>query len=55
MLNIITIIVPTWKNKSGKRIFCYRASKLWNNLPNDIRYNYKSMSIHSFKEVLTVL
>ena len=32
---------------SGKIIFYYRASKLWNNLPNDIRYNYKSMSLHS--------
>ena len=50
-----TLIVPYWKNNSGKRIFCYRASKLWDNLPNDTRYNYKSMSMHSFKEVLTAL
>ena len=47
-----TLIVPFWKSNSGKRTFYYRASKLWNNLPNDIRYNYKSMSMLSFKEVL---
>ena len=50
-----TLIVPSWKNNSGKRTFYYRASKLWNNLPNDICYNYKSMSMLSFKEVLTAL
>ena len=50
-----TLIVPSWKNSSGKRTFYYRASKLWNNLPNDIRYNYESTSLHSFKEVLTAL
>ena len=50
-----TLIVPSWKNNSGKRTFYYRASKLWNNLPNDIHYNYKSMSMLSFKEVLTAI
>ena len=50
-----TLIVPSWKNNSGKRTFYYRASKLWNNLPNDVRYNYKSMSMLSFKEVLNAL
>ena len=33
------LIIPSWKYNSGKRTFYYRASKLWNNLSNDIRYN----------------
>ena len=50
-----TLFVPSCKNNSGKRTFYYRVSKLWNHLSNDIRYNYESMSILSFKEILTAL
>ena len=48
-------LVPPCKNNSWKRIFYYWASKLWNNLPNDVSYNYKSISLNSFKEALTSL
>ena len=37
--------VSSLKNNSRKGTFYYRASKLWNNLTNDIRCNYKSMSM----------
>ena len=45
-----TLIVPSWKYHSGKITFYYRASKLWNNLPNDVCCNDKSMSLHFLKK-----
>ena len=44
-----SLVTPSWKTVSGKRTFHYRAVKLWNDLPNDIRGNVNSMSLHSFK------
>lgn len=44
-----SLVIPSWKTVSGKRTFHYRAVKLWNNLPNEIRGNIDSMSLHSFK------
>ncbi len=43
------LVIPSWKAVSGKRTFHYRAVKLWNDLPNDIRGNFDSMSLQSFK------
>ncbi len=43
------LVIPSWKAVSGKRTFHYRAVKLWNDLPNDVRGNFDSMSLQSFK------
>ena len=48
------------KTKSSPIFFSYKLSERNRylklpNVPNDIRYNYKSMSMLSFKEVLTAL
>ena len=47
-----SLVVPYWKNSSGKKTFQYRASVLWNKLPPHIRINYKTMSLYTFKHLI---
>jgi len=46
------LVTPSWNNSSGKRTFHYRASVLWNNLPQNIRSEIDSLSLHAFKNAI---
>jgi len=46
------LVTPSWNNSSGKRTFHYRASVLWNNLPQTIRSEIDSLSLPTLKNVI---
>ena len=48
-----TLIEYTWNNMQGKRTFVYRSTKLWNKLPDDIKTNFKSMTLSNFKHSIS--
>ena len=48
-----SLVVPTWKTVYGKKTFHYRAAKLWNDLPCQIRVELESMSLLSFKNCIS--
>ena len=48
-----TLIVPPWNTTYGKKTFHYRAAKSWNGLPTDVRENFNSMSLASFKNCIS--
>ena len=44
---------PLCKSETGQRSFVYRASTIWNNVPDDVRnILHLNVYIRSFKEVL---
>ena len=45
-----TLIVPIWNNTQGKRTYHYRACKLWNELPLDIRCKFDTITFNVFKK-----
>ena len=45
-----SLVVPQFKNNSGKRLFQARAANLWNSSVDvDTRINYISLSLSEFK------
>ena len=44
-----SLVIPKYNTSSGLRTFQYRAVKLWNSLPADLRINVSSMSMNIFK------
>ena len=51
-----SLIIPLCNSNSGRRMFTSRSSQIWNNLPQDIRINYQTMSLNQFRNnALTLL
>ena len=51
-----SLIIPQCNSNSGRRMFTSRSSQIWNNLPQDIRINYQTMSLNQFRNnALTLL
>jgi len=48
-----SLVVPTWKLGYGKRTFQYRATKLWNDLPQNVRFNFTTLSTSTFKTAIS--
>ena len=48
-----TLILPKWENEYGKRTFKYRSVKLWNDLSSDIRSIIHSLTLQSFKNIIS--
>ena len=48
------LIIPPWNICQGKRTFLYRSSKGWNDLPNEIKTNFKDMTIFSFQNTINL-
>ena len=44
-----SLIIPQCNSNSGRRMFTSRSSQIWNNLPQDIRINYQTMSLNQFR------
>ena len=49
-----TLVIPNWKTNFGKKTFHYRATKLWNKLPPNIRVNFNKMSVNQFKNAINL-
>jgi len=45
----LSLYQPAWHNNAGQRTFHVRATRIWNNLPTDIRCNYDTMSLSQLK------
>ena len=45
-------ITTYWKTNFGKKAFHYRATKLWSELPPNIRVNFNKMSVNQLKILL---
>ena len=48
-----TLVVPHSNSNAGERTFHIRAALLWNNLPQNIRLSFESLSVSQFKAALT--
>ena len=50
-----SLVMPKWNINPGKRTFHYRSCYAWNKLPQDIRGNFPSMTVHTFKNCISKL